>query len=1458
MVNVPVQEEEFKGPYRPFEQTKFRGLNKDIIAENLPPELFKEMVNRRIGKNGIVEVIAGCSLIKDIGANIGSVGVFFTEGEDYVFIHETTNNKILVYTLEDSTLTAYNKWDNDSSNIIEIYNPIADDYEDLVMTEKVWFAPFLNELYFGNMSEGTYRFSPGNQNIMRGSAPLDIIAEAEVESESGIDKSYSEWLLAYDYEYKGGRSPLSRYARVRLYNLKQQIKVTMDTPPDISKNRRIYAKFNSGTDDDPSWSDWYFIKEVDDYNQITVTLDSELMDRITTDGYKYSEHTAKAVCPKARIGVVSGERLLLANTVESPTIVRPSEVGKPYFNENMYFDLGDFITNAVDYRDYTIVSTIRRIFALHDIPKHPEVLANEGAFEGTLQIRDGTPIWFNSKKFRYLEKVGEVKSLPGMETVNLGALQHEKRHILFSKSREFEEGNFSGGISPDFRPGALSLQPNLFLVRGGGVLEAMWNRDTSDTIDTVGTSTHEFFFQPFIFEGDAGQTFTAEKLAFFMNAYNTDGEDGFGGFIAPDDPENPGKPDLDPENTLAEFFGKVNGRPCYKRIFDLSTRVEFDVDTLYHIVIPGCGDAGADWQISFREDEGVGGDENPLYPNGEWFQYSEDGESWSNFTHGGNNTILDFQIIGYGDRILLSPEHWLLFSGDSLPDSDDYDYAMDITPDINCAVEAIEIAVKNKSPSEDPTITVESDSDGDPSGTPISTASDFTHPGQRIIRAELGGEAITAKTRIWVRVHATSASDYDYCAAESAGNTIGKRSDDGGSTWDDYSDILWCKLYVTPTAQAEWAADGVWEGPVFNIGVGNSLKKIFSSFNQPTGAGIKIEFNGYDDSETGWTGYQTLYDTTGANSDDNLPYDIVSNLGADISRGQIKVTLELGTASYTPIVDSVLIFYEKSGDNGDKLHSGIVNGAYYLSVEDYDGDSSDEYTYVFDTIITPEGEEFGHWHELDRAFYGYLPVSEKHFYGIGKNPNETYRNLYDLDAVDSNGNKISSWYYGDTTPVDIDANIESGKILYGINVKIYREFRIYVRSKGDSTLYVNAWTGGAERSLDIIGDFSEYLSIEDTNGEIKTYYFSLPADMQGKWFAFSIETEGSDLDFIGYKLNYATKICRRVSFSIDTIPTIKEIATFQASAIYHPVLCAFYGNELFGIPANSGSGTAKLRRWSINPITGEETLLKEVSCPTTLTDNYCVRVTADYVYISTSLGFWIFDHDFTLVGKKENVVTNGGRSQFCLSAGEKYAWMTAEDTDEKKVCYIDLSDKTTPISGIAASGKQFFAIARYGDYLFIGYKDGSNSYINVYDASTPTSLTLLDTLAVGYQACYQAIIIDESLKKAYYLNTGTDSPQIIDISDLEDLSILSTGSSAMNGELFVRRNEYLFVCKDLGATVGFRVVDTDDDSLSLGRNYVNPTSFNVTSSEGIAYNGGNLLIAMENNTNLVHVWRVYG
>jgi len=1401
----------------PLKVKKFLGRNLDISEEKLPPGALVALTNMKLDIDGDLSRVDGCTLQKDVSgvSNALKEGLFSTRGENYIFLYHA-DKKVRIYTWPDFEEITY------STKYIDI--------DTLTFNEKPWFAVHSGEMYIGNMADGMWRWKLGHQPLMRGSAPNDIIVQLG-EEEGEKEKDYTEWEFAYDYEKNGGRSPLSRKARAKLYNNLLTVKVIMDTPPVGSRGRRVYASPDEGTT-------WYFVKEITDNDSTFTVLDSELVDNIT-DSRKYGEDTANAMSPHARFGVSYMGKLYVGYTINSPSEILSSEIGKSYFNYTSAFDLKEPITNLVVFGN-VVASGLSKISICQDEPKRMDPIAiGLGAFEGSMAVVNNKLYFANEYGWleyssKGLKRVGTDEYLSaddlvrreGLVSANFTGLKKPMRTIFWTDQGDFEQGEYNDGISSDVFPGALSLQQNV--IAGVPGILAIHTANSGD----YGKTQDGSYCESFEILGDSAETAMVEAVSLLISKIqgggNPDDPNGFIGELRKDNGE--GKPDMTTEGLESEFSGNTVGDKVYFEKFKLTEKRALNRGTTYWLVIPKKGIAGCGWIL-------YGNDWNqfPMYMRGRCYWSEGGGSSWIKHDH---IQDLAFMIHGKSPDILADREtgyHGML-------ESKNYQRAFPIIVPVNqIKLSLLEIiGDKVGSPAAISTAAIHADDDGKP-GAKIYDIPTFTElndpeweeegfPGDIFtFQATFDAGKTLATGNYWIVLPEIGTGTNDYYKWIQATNQGGSmRSDDGGSTWeaDGSPYVLWFKLWATVSSET-FASSGNWITQKVSIGANDDFGKVFWSRMVPEGATAKLYI---DEDETGsWTEITS-----------QMPYTVT----ADVTTAQFKVELAIGTANFTPIVDSILLTYTKENDEGDILRAGNVNGEFFLSRIDDDGDGSEEFTLVLSKTDTI--------HTLSEPFYDYLSVAEKTTLGIGKNTNDDL-NIYKLDE----GNK---WYKNDTgNEKDIDTEIETGKMLYDSMLKLYRKMFLHVKAKSDLSFYLDIIVGGGERELndEIIEVYSDHISMETTSSA-KPVPFSLPDRMQGNWIKIKIVGEDADWSLHGFEI-YPYGKTGRILASFSNLGTvkIKEVDTFTMAAVS---TLAFDGNNLFTVPLNSGSGVNNVRKYYIDPVTGKGTLLKTISCPTELTDNYDIKATNDYVYISTGIGLWIFDHNLTLVGKDQNIAAYASKSQLVISDNEQYGWFSANSVSEKKIYYIDLSDKANPSHSVAASGKEFFPIAHYENYLFVGYEESGHSYLCSYDASVPTSLNLLDTIEVGYEACWRAIIINKIAKRLYYLNDGTDSPQIIDISDVENLSILATGNSSMNGALFTAKGKHLFVTKDIGGgDCEIRIIDTENySSLKLESTYSNPTYFDTGKTTGIAYNGDSLFAIGEYDTPLVHIWKIYG
>lgn len=969
--------------YRVLIVDNLKGLNLDLSDEKVPPNEAITFTNMKIGDLGIPETVNGCSLKKSFSITYDdaeSLGRLQTRGEDYVFIYHA-DGRVRVWGYPDWVLQA-------------TLTP--------TFTEKTWFAEHNNEMWVGNMAEGVYRWRSGHQEEMRGSAPEDIIVEPYEDGEA--DKKYNTWRFAYDYEINGGRSALSRWARVQLYHPTHKVKLTVDTSPTGSRNRRIYAAHSS--DYGENWSDWYYVYEEDDNGAIEVVLDSELLSN-RIDSRKYTEDTGSNITPQAKYGISFEDRIVLACTVDSPTKIVWSEVGRPYFNFDDYYDLKEIITGlAVDVRNNKIIATTpNKIHILGIDPEYHGVLSDSiGAFKDSVGIGIQGVHGVSSKGV-WVYDGEKIQIISNISSTDFSGLEAVQRYFLLSSQQDFEQGDYKSGISSDYVPGALSLQPNL---REDIGLKGMLDRAPNYGTSKIGTNTSldpAYYAQKFKVPGSSTTAFTLKYIGLYMKAYGTLAEQrDFQGEIRADDS---GEPNMD--ETLTTFSGKVDGGAFHWREFELDDALALNEDTDYWLVIPAQGEPNADWWIKWYS--AVTGIE--YYPQGTYYTSEEGGDpgTWSD-----QSAYFTFYLKG-GGTVLITSEDLATYNADDIRnDSHDTAYAQRFFVSSECDTVRGELLVHSKSGSPDnPAITIEGESSGAPDGVTVATASSITEEGD-LLRFDFDTQTLAENDGAWywLVVGKTGGSDYwDWGEGVYAtGNYLKIKTN--GSWSSNYEESIWCKIFADATdEEADWRTVGDWVGPEFEIQSADTFKKIYARKMKPTGADIIIKAGIYDGS---WH-YVTLYDSDA--STDNLPYNIENNYPdatkvkfTDSADDNYGIRLELGDASYTPIVDSLFVTYTKDGDSGDLLHCGTVNGEWWVSRDDADNDASDTFTLVHD--------KFGNWQKLSEPFFGFLQMGEKVTLGIGANENTPIFNAleqtsrdYRRMAVTPNGNVYVTVWAGD-------------------------------------------------------------------------------------------------------------------------------------------------------------------------------------------------------------------------------------------------------------------------------------------------------------------------------------------------------------------------------------------------------------------------------------------------------------
>jgi len=1386
------------------------GLNLDLSDEKVPPNEAVVFTNMKIGTLGVPETVNGCTRKKAFNATYDSakkLGAYLTRGEDYIAVYHD-DNAVRLWTYPDYAL----------------YATLSQSF-----TEATWFANHAGELWVGNMAEGMYRWRPGHEAERRGSAPEDIIAEPYEEGEAS--KIHTEWKFAYDYELNGGRSALSRSARVRLFHDTHKVKLTVDTPPEGSKGRRVYASYYYDSDSDgtnDAWTNWYFVYEEDNNDTIEIILDEELTeDREITDATKYTEDTASSITPQAKFGISYGSRIWIGYTVDSPTKVQFSEVGRVYFNSNDFFDLGEPITNLWGFQNKVIATTLNKIWLLSAEPHEQHLLEDAfGAYENSvkesvhgLEGICGKGIWiFDGTKIQIIEKISSV---------DFSGLEKSKRYFLYTSQQDFELGTYENGISSDYIPGAISLQPNLREMLGlEGILD--WCLACDEYFSTSITHDEDYYAQPFIIPGSTSDTVLLKSVVIRMRADSGAEDEQFVGSIRADDS---GKPNIN--ETLATWSREIAlGPPFRYHECELSETLSIAKGTRYWITIPAQGGFHTDWQIYSYTDPN-----EDYYPGGKMVASEDGGENWSEDFHNDTSRYMTFYLKGTGDILVSNP--YLSGYVDALAyfvtTSKDRAYAQRFRIDADCATVRGELLVNLKTGSPDyPTIKIHYESVGAPSVTWIATASNFTEEDD-ILRFDFDTQSLESGTWYWLVIGKVGDTNNNWRWGSTKYKASYQYAYKDNGTWTAATDAsVWCKIFATDESEdVEWALTGVWTSDTMSLqGANDDFEKIYCRKMVPAGSTATIEKREkISDSWGSWTEISSFPNTVSASTTDL----------------ELRVTLELGIANYTPIVDSLFVTYTKDGDSGDLLHVGIVNGEYWISKDDANADSSDTFTLVHD--------KFGNWHKLSECFYDYLQMEENITLGIGKNPTETYKHIYRLDDPD-----VSVWYSGDSTTKDIDTEWESGWILYDYFVKHYRKLWMSFSGDSDEILYITIGTSGGEYSSEDNALYSYPTSVvlEGTD-YIKDYYISLPTEIQGKWLKISITGEGVDWRFHRYELHYWEKPYRNISISSAVQDTV-TVRLANTTSVTNPQTSCFYGSYLF-VGFLRTVSDCYIRKYLVN-LDGSLTLLATA----TITDGLGIsqiKVTANYVYVAYGGHYFaILDHDLNL---QDSVILGTSSScalRMAISDDENHAWVSHNTAQD--VYYFDISDKAAISASVdALTSGIYFELMYTNNYLIVSYL--TTNKIGVYDVSAPATVPYSATKEIATKYISR-MVLGSDVNKIFYAGTAsTNGPGIIDISTLASPSVtINDDDGNFFGREIARKGQYLFVLHADSDVV--RVIDmgagydslTSESSLStvIGDYTANVGSWNSESE--LAFDGHNLLAYCSIESDLIYVFRIYG
>jgi len=1325
---------------------KFSGLNLDLSEEKMPPGAFVALTNMKVDIDGDLKRVNGCTLKKDVSgvSDAIKIGLFSTRGEKYVLVYHA-DKKVRVYTWPDFTEISY------STNY--------DDIDSITLEEEPWFATHNGEIYFGSLADGMWRWKGAlaHQPLMRGSAPNDIVVQ--LGDEEGIkEKDYLEWEFAYDYEKNGGRSPLSRKARVKLYNNKLKVKVIIDTPPLGSRGRRIYASPDNGTT-------WYYVKEVTDNDKIFTILDSELVDNITSNR-EYSESAmVNTMSPGARFGVSFLGRLYVGYTKNSPSEILYSEIGKPYINYTNAFDLNEPLTNLIAYGNI-VASGLNKISICSDEPKRMNpITVGMGAFEGSMAVVNNKLYFVNEYgvleySSKGLKRMGtdeylsadELSHREGLVSANFTDLKKPKRTILITDQGDYERGEYNEGVSSDVFPGALTLQQNV--VTGiAGILE----EHTANSSD-FGKLENGSYITSFQIQGDSTEEVTVEAISLLVKKVDSGGnpDEVYGGLIGElrkDDPENPGYPDMSTDGLISEFGGETRSGVVDFEKYNLTEKKTVFRGTDYWIVLPKQGHSTCTWEIY-----GNDWDQFPMYMRGRAYWSDGGGTTWVKHDH-----IQDFcfKIHGKSSNILISSDtgyHGTL-------ESKVYTRAIPFSVEVEeVELDFLEIiGDKVGSPGGITTAAIYSDNNGEP-GDKIWDIPTFTELNDPEWEAEgfpgdiftfqsefVSGETLS-KGNYWIILpeEGTGTNDY-YKWIQAAGEGDSLRSSDGGSSWEeetsDYG--IWFKFWATSSYES-FASSGNWVSPKFSIGENDDFDKVYWSRMVPSGATAKLYI---DEDESGsWTEITS-----------STPYSITG----DTTIIQFKVELSLGTANFTPIVDSILITFTKENDEGDILRAGNVNGKLFISRIDDNNDGSEEFTYVLSKMNTI--------HTLSEPFYDFLSIAEKTTLGIGKNTNGDL-NIFELD-------KGSSWYAGGSYSKDIATEIETGEMLYDSMLKLYRRAFLHLKTSSSASLKIDFSVGGGERvsSDTIMAISSHYITI--TNDITKPGGFSLPDKMQGIWFKIKIASEGDDWGLHGFEVYPFGKTGRIIPVPISTV-VARHISSTDCEEAYCETV---YGNYLFvGTAARVADNYPYLEKYFINA-DGTLTLVKSTKLTNyPNTSVYQIIVTANYVYVGMNTGIGIYTHNFALVGKTISTYNLGG---LVILNDEQHAWGCNAYSNEKKLYHYDISDKSNPTQELASTDCKFQQLCYLnGNICTI---DESDRDLRVYDANDPADVpyNLLGKVALSEENSMYSLLANKEAKTLCY--GGRNYGGIIGLSDPTNPSVLAESDSEVRCFL-AKKGRFLF------------------------------------------------------------------
>lgn len=1141
----------------------WKGINLDLSKEKLPPYLASDMENLRIGREeNPMRVLGFTKKLALTDLDIENAEIFKTRGQDYLFINGS-DGKIYIYYLSTLGLKSGENTIVDSAG------------DDLVFTEPVWFANYLNHMWFGNMVEGMYRWREGlNPHTVRGHAPIDVIAEIydiPTEDVYGVPVSYEDiyrkehlkFQFAYDYEYRGGRSSLSRPARVNLSNPYQQVKVIMDRPPLISKNRNIYARYalkEIPTEANADWSDWYLMTTVEMNSELSVILNKELVAQFKAE-HAYEIPPKAALSPLAKYAEVFDGRLFLGNLVESPTMVAYTDIAVPYFQGTNYFELMEPITNIVGLGQYLIASTPIAIWALRVMTTQRILLTGAmGAYPGSMSRVANMVVWANSYgRWEYdqkgIRRIGSEEyltadiatSTPGVDALDLTGLEKPKRYFLLTSKSDFDSGKLRSGISTDAVPGAITLQPTYTVdvpeIATEGIIAIL----TDTAFDFWGyRPVEDWYFDtdekwraiPVKIDGDVANETTIDALTVYIQGLSIRQSHYIVELRKNRTGDSYTEPDMTDDGLLSQI--KIfNHQIWAERIGQCIDNVSIQQETLFWIVFPETNFGGRGYNLACNL---VEANTERFYEHGYIYSSSTGlADSWSEEEVSGKKRYGCFTLHGVSDsHLLLLKSDYVGTTDESFtttPNKRKYarkftatsrmvpDYALIAYRGTHGSPTAAKVTVKVLASTYDDTLGQDIPNWTEVIAQAVGASAEITAITDTsllecVLTLQGDYTYLTPGTDYWFSIEPVDDAD-NYYEFRKTFATVPKnvgdpedfpewrnviyRADAAPVDTINSPESIWVHLYGSVLSGGEGSVrgfmeQGIYISPTFYIGIDGVFDNGYFTTAKPKNSTILVEKSISTDGES-WSAYAAF--TSGSTIG-----------GATYKYVKFRITLTLGASDHTPALDSLLVMWHKTGDTGDILYAGVVKGEYWLSRCDKDEDASTKFTYI--------RNKYGLWYPISEAFWKYIPISEDVVYAIGRKDKDAYKMLYQLDL----GNK----FYVDDTPVDIEAYWTSGWLLHSDTVKHFRRLRFSIFSEGYIKIEVAIYVDGVgicyTKEIDLsVGHQSYDISIPDyyTDGEEPDYFYARGRRIMIKFWVHEIATYQSQIhqwNLENYEIEY--------------------------------------------------------------------------------------------------------------------------------------------------------------------------------------------------------------------------------------------------------------------------------------------------------------------------------------------------